>query len=225
MTAQATIRAQPRGRLSRERVLDAAIKLADAGGLGSLSMRKLGHELGVEAMAIYYHFANKEQVLDGIVDLVFGEIELPEAGTDWKAAMRHRAISVRDAMARHPWAIGMMESRRDPGPENLRHHDAVIGSLLAGGFDMKMAAHAYALLDGYIYGFALTHMNLPFGAGDEAAAMAESMVQPFEPGAYPNLVAMIEHAMQPDYDFGGEFAYGLDLILDGLERVRDPGRP
>jgi AcrR family transcriptional regulator len=222
MTAETTRRAQPRDHLSRERVLDAAIKLADAGGLGSLSMRKLGHELGVEAMAIYYHFANKEQILDGIVDLVFGEIELPVAGPDWKTAMRRRAISVRDAMARHRWAIGMMESRVNPGPANLRHHDAVIGSLLAAGFDMTMAAHAYALLDGYIYGFALTHMNLPFGTADEAAAVAESMVQPFEPGAFPNLVAMIEHAMQPGYDYGSEFGYGLDLILDALERARDP---
>jgi AcrR family transcriptional regulator len=222
MTAETTRRAQPRDHLSRERVLDAAIKLADAGGLGSLSMRKLGHELGVEAMAIYYHFANKEQILDGIVDLVFGEIELPVAGADWKTAMRRRAISVRDAMARHRWAIGMMESRVNPGPANLQHHEAVIGSLLAGGFDMTMAAHAYALLDGYIYGFALTHMNLPFGTADEAAAVAEGMVQPFEPGAFPNLVAMIEHTMRPGYDFGSEFGYGLDLILDALERVRDP---
>ena len=222
MTTQTTSRAQHRGHLSREHVLDAAIKLADAGGLGSLSMRKLGHELGVEAMAIYYHFANKERILDGIVDLVFGEIELPVANADWKTAMRRRAISVRDAMARHRWAIGMMESRVNPGPANLRHHEAVIGSLLAGGFDMTMAAHAYALLDGFIYGFALTHMNLPFGTADEAAAVAESMVQPFEPGAYPNLVAMIEHAMQPSYDYGSEFGYGLDLILDGLERVRGP---
>ena len=221
MTTLTTRRAQHRGHLSRERVLDAAIKLADAGGLGSLSMRKLGHELGVEAMAIYYHFANKERVLDGIVDLVFGEIELPVAGADWKTAMRRRAISVRDAMARHRWAIGMMESRVNPGPANLRHHEAVIASLLAAGFDMTMAAHAYALLDGYIYGFALTHMNLPFGTADEAAAVAHSMVQPFEPGAFPNLVAMIEHAMQPGYDYGSEFGYGLDLILDGLERVRN----
>jgi AcrR family transcriptional regulator len=219
MTTQTTRRAQHRGHLSRERVLDAAIRLADAGGLGSLSMRKLGHELGVEAMAIYYHFTNKEQVLDGIVDLVFGEIELPVAGADWRTAMRRRAISVRDAMARHRWAIGMMESRVNPGPANLRHHEAMIGRLLAAGFDMTMAAHAYALLDGYIYGFALTHMNLPFGTADEAAAVAVSMVQPFEPGAFPNLIAMIEHALQPGYDYGNEFGYGLDLILDGLERV------
>ncbi len=224
MTTESTERAQ-REPLTRERVLGAAIKLADQGGLESLSMRKLGLELGVEAMAIYYHFANKERVLDGMVDRVFGEIDLPAAGSDWKTAMRRRAVSVRDAMARHRWAIGMMESRGNPGPANLRHHDAVIGSLLAGGFDMTMAAHAYALLDGYIYGFALTHMNMPFGTADEAAAVAQSMVRPFEPGAFPNLVAMIEHAMQPGYDFGNEFGYGLDLILDALERVRGSQSP
>jgi len=203
-------------------VLDAAIKLADAGGLGSLSMRKLGHELGVEAMAIYYHFANKERVLDGMVDVVFGEIELPAASTHWKTSMRRRAISVRDVLNRHRWAIGMMESRVNPGPANLRHHDAVIGSLLEGGFDITMAAHAYALLDGYIYGFALTHMSLPIGTAEEAAAVAETMLQPFETGAYPNLEVMVEHVMQPGYDFGNEFGYGLDLILDGLERVVGP---
>ena len=210
--------------LSRARVLGAALRLADAGGLGALSMRKLGQELGVEAMAIYYHFANKERVLDGIVDLVFAEIELPMTGADWKAAMRRRAISLRDAMARHPWAIGMMESRGNPGPANLRHHEAVIGSLLAGGFDLTMAAHAYAVLDAYVYGFALTHMNLPFESADQAAAVAESMVQPYEPGAYPNLVAMIKHATRPGYDYGSEFGYGLDLILDGLERVSEQPR-
>jgi AcrR family transcriptional regulator len=216
-TTQTSSGAPRRSPLSRELVLSAAMKLADQGGLESLSMRKLGLELGVEAMAIYYHFANKERVLDGMVDRVFAEIELPVAGADWKTAMRRRAISVRDAMARHRWAIGMMESRRNPGPANLRHHDAVIGSLLAGGFEMAMAAHAYELLDGYIYGFALTRMNLPFGTEDQAASVAESMVEPFEPGAFPNLVAMIEHAMKPDYDYGDEFGFGLELILDGLD--------
>jgi AcrR family transcriptional regulator len=207
--------------LTRERVLNTAIKLADQGGLESLSMRKLGQELGVEAMAVYYHFANKDEVLDGIVDLVFGEIDLPVAGADWKTAMRQRAISLRDVLERHRWAIGMMESRRDPGPANLRHHDAVIGNLRASGFDMEMVAHAYSLLDGYIYGFALTKMNLPFDSGDDVAGLAQDMLEPLPLGEYPNLVAFItEHAMKPGYDFGDEFEYGLDVILDGLERLR-----
>jgi AcrR family transcriptional regulator len=208
--------------LTRERVLDAALKLADAGGIEGLSMRKLGQALGVEAMALYYHFANKERVLDGIVDLVFGEIDVPAVGAEWKAAMRRRAISVRDALMRHRWAIGLMESRTNPGPANLRHHDAVIGCLLAAGFDMAAAATAYSLLDAYIYGFALTKMNLPFDDTSDIAEMAETMLAPFPTGEYPNLAAFItEHAMKPGYDFANEFEVGLDVILDGLERVRD----
>ena len=152
---------------SVELVLDTAVKLADRGGLASLSMRKLGQELGVEAMALYYHFANKDEVIDGIVDLVFSEIDLPASGADWKTAMRQRAISLRDVLLRHRWAIGLMESRRKPGPANLRHHDAVIGSLRSAGLDMPMVAHAYSLLDSYIYGFALQETSLPFSTADE----------------------------------------------------------
>ncbi len=182
-------------------------------------MRKLGQVLGVEAMAVYYHFANKDEVIDGIVDIVFAEIDLPVAGTDWKVAMRRRAISVRDVLLRHRWAIGLMESRANPGPANLRHHDAVIGNLRAAGFDSAMVAHAYSLLDGYIYGFALTKMNLPFDASDMVGEMAQTMLEPFPFDVYPNLAAFVtEHIMLPGYDFGDEFEYGLDLILDGLDR-------
>ena len=221
MTTQTTRGTQPRVPLSRERVLQTALKLADQGGLESLSMRKLGQELGVEAMALYYHFANRDEIVDGIVDLVFSEIELPAQDVEWRTAMRRRAISLRDALLRHRWAIGLMESRRDPGPSNLRHHDAVIGNLRAAGFAMAMVAHAYSLLDGYIYGFALTKMNLPFDSGAEVVEMARDMLAPFPAGEYPNLVAFItEHAMKPGYDFGDEFEYGLDVILDGLERAR-----
>ncbi len=218
MTTQTTGSIQPRVPLSRERVLQTALELADWSGLESLSMRKLGQELGVEAMALYYHFANKEEIVDGIVDLVFSEIDVPSGGGAWKAEMRQRAISLRDALLRHRWAIGLMESRRNPGPAGLRHHDAVIGSLLAGGFTMAMAAHAYSVLDAYIYGFALTKMNLPFETTEEVADVAETMLAPFAIGAYPNLVAFLtEHAVKPGYDFGDEFEYGLDLILDGLK--------
>jgi AcrR family transcriptional regulator len=219
MATQATKRG---GRipLSRERVLQIALKLADQGGLESLSMRKLGQELGVEAMALYYHFANKDEVLDDLVDLVFSEVDLPSAGADWKSVMRRRAISVRDALDRHRWAIGLMESRRHPGPANLRHHDAVLGCLRAAGFDIAMAAHAYSLLDGYIYGFALTKMSLPFNRSD-SAAVVESMLEPFPLNEYPHLVEiMTEQVMKSGYDYADEFEYGLDLILDGLERVR-----
>ena len=221
MKTRTTKRAQRREPLTRERVLEAAVKLADQGGIESLSMRKLGQELGVEAMALYYHFASKDEVLDGSVDLVFSEIDLPASGADWKTAMRQRAISVRDVLSRHRWAIGLMESRTNPGPANLRHHDAVIGSLRAAGFDLEMTAHAYSLLDSYIYGFALTKMNLPFDTSQEIAQVAQSMLQPFPLDEYPNLVEMLtEHVMKPGYDYGDEFEYGLDVILDGFERVR-----
>ena len=224
MKTRTTNRAQGREPLTRERVLEAAVKLADQGGIESLSMRKLGQELGVEAMALYYHFASKDEVLDGSVDLVFSEIDLPASGADWKTAMRQRAVSVRDVLSRHRWAIGLMESRTNPGPANLRHHDAVIGSLRSAGFDMETAAHAYSLLDSYIYGFALTKMNLPFGTSQEIAAMAQSMLRPSPLDEYPNLVEMLtEHAMKPGYDYGDEFEYGLDVILDGFERVRAAG--
>jgi AcrR family transcriptional regulator len=223
MATRTTTQPPRRLPLTRERVLHAAMKLADAGGLEALSMRKLGQALGVEAMALYYHFANKERVLDGIVDLVFGEIDLPAIGADWKAAMRQRAISVRDALLRHRWAIGLMESRTNPGPANLRHHDAVIGCLRAAGFDMSATATAYSLLDSYIYGYAMTKMNLPFEDTADIVEMSEGMLAPFPPGEYQNLADFItEHAMKPGYDYADEFEYGLDVILDGLERVRDP---
>lgn len=207
-----------RSALSRELVLQTAFRLADQGGLESLSMRKLGQELGVEGMAMYYYFANRDQIVDGIVDLVFAEIDLPSQGGDWKAAMRRRAISLRDVLLRHRWAIGLMESRRNGGPANLRHHDAVIGSLRAGGMGLEMAAHAYSLLDSYTYGFALTKMTLPFDTGEEIAEVAEGMLQSFHPDEYPHLVEMMGHALQPGYDYLDEFEYGLDVILDGLER-------
>ena len=208
--------------LTRDRVLDAAITLAARDGIESLTMRRLGEELGAGPMSLYRHVANKDDLIDGIVDLVFTEIGLPPDDVDWKEAMRRRAISVRDVLSRHRWAIGLMESRRNPGPANLRHHDAVIGCLLAGGFDIAMVAHAYSLLDSYIYGFAATQMNLPFETDEQVAEVAETMLRPFPLNAYPNLMQMLTgHVMKPGYDYGDEFAYGLDLILDGLERARD----
>jgi AcrR family transcriptional regulator len=211
--------AEPRNRLSRARVLHAAIARADAGGLDDLSMRKLADVLEVAPMALYRHVANRDDLIDGMIDIVFAEIDVPGTGPDWRTAMYQRAVSVRDAMGRHRWAIGLMESRRNPGPASLRHHDAVIGSLRSAGFDMVMAAHAYSLLDSYVYGFALTKMNLPFQSTAEVAGVAQTMLEPFPMGAYPNLVAFItEHAMKPGYDYADEFGWGLDAVLDALER-------
>lgn len=222
MAAQTDTSARPRVRLTRERVLLAAIELADRGGFEALSMRKLGQEIGVEAMSLYNHVANKDDLFDGMVDVIFGEIGLPPTGADWKAAMRGRAIAARAVVSRHPWAIGLMESRMRPGPATLRHHDAVIGCLREAGFSIAMAAHAFSVLDSYIYGFALQQRNLPFRTPEEVGAVADSILRQFPTDAYPHLTELtVQHVLRPGYDYGDEFAFGLDLILDGLERVRD----
>jgi len=214
--------AKPRPALTRERVLRAAISLADRGGIQSLSMRKLGDKLGVEAMSLYNHVRNKEDLLDGMVDVVFSEIDVPPSDMDWRTAMRQRAISVRQALLRHGWANGLMESRTSPGPANLRHHDAVLGSLRKAGFSVEMAAHAYSILDGYIYGFTLTEMTLPFRKPGEVAEVAEHIMEGFPAGEYPHLAEMaVDRAMKPGYNYGDEFEYGLDLILDGIQRARE----
>jgi AcrR family transcriptional regulator len=186
-------------------------------------MRKLAYELGVEAMSLYHHVANKNAILDGIVDVVFSEIDLPSGEADWKTAMRQRAISAREALLRHPWATGLMESRRTPGPANIRHHDAVLGVLRNAGFPVELAAHAYSLLDSYIYGFALQEVSLPFDTAEETAELAQTIMAAFPADAYPHLAELtIEHVLQPGYDYANEFEFGLDLILDGLERMALP---
>lgn len=206
-----------RAPLNRDRVLRAAVTRADRDGISSLSMRKLGEALGVEAMSLYNHVASKSDLLDGMIDIVFGEIDLPSGDGDWKAAMRRRAISAREVLRRHPWAIGLMESRTSPGPATLRHHDAVLGCLRRAGFSIELTAHAYALLDSYIYGFALQEASLPFGSGTEAAQVAHQISAEFAAGQYPYLTEMaMEHVMRPGYHYGEEFVIGLDLILDGL---------
>jgi AcrR family transcriptional regulator len=213
-------RAEPRLPLTRERVLAAAVALADRDGLGSLSMRKLAQELGVEAMSLYHHVANKDDILDGLVDVVFSEIDLPSGEDGWRAAMRQRAISAREALRRHPWATGLMESRPTPGAANLRHHDSVLGVLRGAGFSVELAAHAYSLLDSYIYGFALQEANLAFHTPEEAAEVARAIMAAFPASEYPHLTEIaVDHVLQPGYDYGNEYLFGLDLILDGLERA------
>ncbi len=184
-------------------------------------MRGLAQELGVVPMALYKHVANKDELLDGMVDIVFGEIELPPGDVDWRSAMRRRALSTREALRRHGWAIGMMESRR-PGPANLRNHDSVMGCLRGAGFSFRMAIHAYSLQDAYIYGFALQERDTGFETPDsagEAAQRRASAVDGLED--YPHLVEIAARLPESGYDNAGEFAWGLDLILDGLERVRE----
>ena len=209
----------PRVPLTRERVLHAAVALADASGSESLSMRKLGEAVGVEAMSLYHHVDNKEDLLDGMIDVVFGEIDLPSGGQDWKAEMRQRAISARRVLSRHSWAIGFMESRSSPGPATLRHHDAVVGCLRDAGFSIELAAHAFSVLDSYLYGFALQERSLPFHPPEETAQHAG-----FSAEDYPHLAELTtQRALRPGHD--DEFEFGLDLILDGLERTSDEAAP
>ena len=192
--------------------------VADAGGIGALTIRSLAHELGVKPMSVYHYVANKDEILDAIVDIVFSEIELPDAGGDWRAEMRRRADSARRVLHEHHWAIALLQSRINPGPSTLRHHNAFIGTLRAAGFSVELTAHAFALIDSYIYGFALSEATLPIHGPDSVADIAGSMMEEFfGPEPYPHLPEFTtEHILRPGYDFGDEFGYGLDLILDGL---------
>ena len=198
----------------------AAMEVADAGGIDGLTIRSLARSLGVKPMSVYYYVANKDEILDGIVDLVFSEIELPTVGGAWREEIRRRAGSARQVLRAHPWAIGLMESRTSPGPATLRHHDTVIATLRSAGFSHRLTAHAYALLDSYTYGFALQEAGLPFDGADTVVDVAEPIMEQFAIGEYPHLEAMAtEYYLRPGYDFGDEFGFGLQLILDGLERL------
>ncbi|TQJ01762.1 TetR family transcriptional regulator [Amycolatopsis cihanbeyliensis] len=196
------------------------MRVADEWGVGSVTMRKVAEQLGVEAMSLYHHVANKDEILDGIVDLIFGQIELPGHQAGWKVAVRRRAISARTVLSRHTWALGLLESRRDPGPATLRHHDRVIGCLRDAGFSIAMAAHAVSAIDSYIYGFVLQESSLPFDTPEEIEEIAGTITSRMPPDTYPHLTEMItDHALRPGYTYTDEFAFGLDLIIDGLERV------
>jgi AcrR family transcriptional regulator len=215
---------EPRAPLSRERVLEAAVAFADRHGLEALSMRKLADELGVAAMSLYYYVPNKLELVDGMVDIVFSEIEPPSLELDWKAAMRRRAVSTREALNRHRWAVGHMEGRTTHGPANLRLHDAVLGCLRAAGFSIEMTVHAYSVQDAYIYGFALQETDMASETPDDFAAEAQRQMREYEAvlADYPHLVEVVGgYVAKSGYDYATEFVFGLDLILDGLDRLRD----
>lgn len=219
MAAQLNRSTDPRPPWTRGQLLRAAIDLADKGGIEFVSMRKLSQELGGAPMSLYNHVSNKEDLLDGMIDAVFAEIELPNGEQGWKTAMRRRAVSVRAALTRHPWAIALMQSRRTPGPATLRHHDAVLGCLRDAGFSLPLAAHAFAALDSYIYGFAMQERSLAFGTPEETSELARAFLLQFPTKEYPRLAELtLEHVLQPGYDYGDEYEFGLDLLLDGIER-------
>lgn len=219
--SRAAVAKKPRREpVSRERAFEVACALADAEGIETLTMRRLAEELGVEAMSLYHHVPNKDAILDGMVDRVFAEVPLPSLSDDWKSAMRKRAFAVRAALLRHRWALPMMDSRTTPGPATLQHHDAVLGCLRAGGFSIVLTAHAYAVLDSYIYGFVHTELSLPFQTSEQTHEVAAAIASQFPVGAYPHLMELTtEHVLKPGYAYGNEFEFGLELILDGLSRA------
>jgi AcrR family transcriptional regulator len=210
----------PRAPLSTERVLSAGVALAQREGIESLTMRRLADELGAGVMSLYHYVPNKEVLLDGMVDIVFAEIELPGTDGDWKEAMRRRAHSTRAALNRHRWAVGLMESRLNPGPASIRLHDAVLGCLREAGFSIELTIQAYSVQDAYIYGFALQEKGLPFDDAAGSTTVAEEHARQLAEleEHYPYLAEVVAgHVADVGYDFSEAFAYGLDLILDALE--------
>ncbi len=207
--------------LTRERIFRAAVALADDIGLDALTMRRLGSELDVEAMSLYKHVANKDEIMDGMVELVLGEIHIPTTDAPWQESMRLRASSARNVLQTHPWAIGLLEDRSSMGPVALRYMDAIIGNLRAAGFDIAMAAHAFWLLDSFVYGQVIQELSLQVGPGESETGTDFATL---DPDAYPHLAAMYRHAGTHDYAFDDEFDFGLELLLDGLERTAAAGR-
>ena len=204
--------------MNRDRVLAGALDLADQIWIGDLTIRRLAEALDSKPMTIYHHVPSKDEILDGLVDIVFAEIGLPDPDLDWKPAIRARCVSAREVLGRHPWAVPLLESRRSPGPATLAHHDAVVACLRR-GLSVTMTAHAYAVLDAFVYGFAIQESSLP-APGDEMADVADGMIDDQFAEHFPALHAFtMEHVMQPGYDFGAEFDFGLDLILDRLEAM------
>lgn len=214
--------------LNKQRVVVEAIRLADRDGVDGLSMRRLAGVLGAGAMSLYHYVASKDELLDAMIDAVFDEIELPPDDTDWQTAIRRRAVSARRVLARHRWAIGLMESRTSPGPANLRHHEAVTACLRKAGFPVVMVTHANWLLDSYVYGFALQESGMPFDTPDAFAELAEGVYLPqLPPDEFPYLNESAAALVAAGYDPAEEFTFGLDLILAALEplRVVDESRP
>ncbi len=203
--------------LTRAEIVRSAVELADAEGLAAVSMRSIARRLGVEAMSLYHHVANKEGVLDGMVDAVFVEFHSPSIGGDWAAEMRQRSCSARQVLKKHPWAVGLMDSRRNAGFETLLHHDAVLGCLREAGFSLPLTGHAFAVLDAHLYGFLVQELSLAFDGEQDLAELADLILTNLPEGQLPYFREFtLDHALQPGYDFGEEFEVGLDLILEGL---------
>lgn len=212
--------------LTRDRIVAAAVKLADTEGFEALSMRALADELGTAPMSLYRHVANKEDLLDEMIDVVFGEIDVPSGQSDWKAEMRQRAIGTRAALSRHRWANGLMESRSNPGPANSRYHNDFMGCLREAGFPFRQAVHAYNAVQSYTYGFALQEMYLGFETPEESVDVARVTIEEHA-AEYPYLAEVLaEFSSSGGYDYDYEFEIALDLVLDSVEQLKEqaPGR-
>jgi AcrR family transcriptional regulator len=198
------------------------MRLADEGGFDSLTMRRLGQELGVQAMSLYNHVANKDDIRDGIVDLVMGEIEVPPSGADWKTSIRQTAISAHDAFVRHPWACSLQMETTTVSPARLRWMESVLRTFREAGFSAELTHHAYHALDSHITGFTLWHASLPFETQEELADLAEAFLSELPADEYPYFAEHANwHLTESSADDPSEFEFGLDLILGGLERIRD----
>lgn len=208
--------------LNRERILRAAMALADEGGLESLSMRQLGQALDVEGMALYRHVSGKDEIIDGIVDLVLEEIPDPGA-TDWRDAMRARAVAARTAFMRHPWAIGLLEARHEnSSPTRLSYYDATLGCLRAAGFSPGLSMSVFSMIDSYVYGFILQEISLPFDDDESLEDVGEDLLRQMA-DAYPHLTEATREALSAGWDYDEQFAFGLDLVLDAVDGLRPPG--
>lgn len=207
--------------LTAETILAAAMAIADTESLAAVSMRAVARRLGVEAMSLYHHVANKDAMLDGMVDAVFREFHQPEIGGDWRSQLRIRSQSAREVLTRHPWAVGLMDSRRNSGFATVAHHDAVLGCLREAGFSWTLAGSAFAVLDAHLYGFLVQELSLPFEGEADLAELATAITDALPEGALPYFRGFVlERALQPGYSFAPEFEIGLDLILDGLAQRR-----
>jgi AcrR family transcriptional regulator len=222
MTQTKSTNEKKRTPLSKKRLVAKALSIADAEGIGGLTMRKLATELGVKPMSIYYHVANKEEVIDAMVDAVFDEIDLGSIEGDWLVEARQRAELLRKSLNRHPWAVAFVNNRRQPGKATLAHHDWVIRGFREAGFTIAMTAHAFALIDSFVFGFVQTEVSLPFDGTEETHDVAEEIIEQSDMSEYPYLMELaMGHVMQPGYQFADEFTLGLDLILEGLALRKD----
>lgn len=206
-------------------MLEAAIQVADRGGAEAITMRRVAQELGVEAMSLYHHVPNKDAILDGVVDAVYAAIALPKPNAEnWRDAIRAHAEETRNVLARHSWAVGLLDSRPNPGMATLKRNDAVLGVFREAGFSLETAAHAISLLDSYVDGYVMQEAALPMRTNDELEDLAANILEQLPTEELPYLAEMIaDHVLQPGYDYAQEFGYGLDLILDGLEARRTSG--